>query len=60
MPKSSKSEAERTLELAEKLLAMKMHSMGATQGQIARAVGKNKTWVNGVVRGVPRYPERDE
>jgi len=60
MPKSKKDEKGRTIELLEKLLLMQMHSMGATQGQIARVMGKQKAWVNGVVRGVPRYPETDE
>jgi hypothetical protein len=60
MPTPNKDENDRIIELLAKLLAMKMHSMGATQGQIARAAGKAKSWVNSVVRGVPRYPERDE
>jgi hypothetical protein len=54
MPKNGKSEAERTVELLEKLLVMQMHSMGAAQDRIAKSVGRNKLWVNGLLKNVPR------
>lgn len=41
-------------ELLAKMLAVQLHSMGATQDQIARVVGKQKLWVNKLLRGVPR------
>jgi hypothetical protein len=60
MPKSNKNEAERTVELLEKLLVVQLHSMGTTQGVIAKAVGRNKLWVNGLLKNVPRGPQSQE
>jgi hypothetical protein len=57
MPPKKARETDRTTELLEKLLVMQMHGMGATQDQIARAVGKQKAWVNALVRGLPRKAE---
>ena len=44
-------------ELLSKLLAVQLHSMGATQDHIARIVGKQKLWVNPLLKGVPRVPK---
>jgi hypothetical protein len=44
-------------ELLAKLLTVQLHSMGATQDQIARIVGKGKLWVNTLLDGVPRTPK---
>lgn len=57
MPKTKKNEAERTIELLEKLLVMQMHAMGASQGQIAKSVSRNKLWVNGLLKNIPRRLE---
>lgn len=54
MPKASKNESDRTIELLEKLLVMQMHAMGATQEQIAKVVGRQKLWVNGLLKKIPR------
>jgi len=54
MPPKRNHESERTTELLEKILVMQMHAMGATQDQIARVVGKQKLWVNGILKKVPR------
>lgn len=54
MAKSKKEDGDRVVELLEKLLVLQMHSMGATQDQIARTVGRQKLWVNSLLRGVPR------
>lgn len=40
------------VELLEKLLTVQLHSMGAAQGTIARVVGKSKSWVNDLLKGV--------
>jgi hypothetical protein len=55
MPKSNAEGGDRTAELLEKLLVM--HAMGATQEQIAKTVGRQKLWVNGLVKKVPRRSE---
>jgi len=48
------SSGNRLTELLEKLLVMQMDAMGATQNQIAKTVGRQKLWVNGLVRKIPR------
>ena len=45
---------DRVSELLEKLLVMQMHAMGATQDQIAKTIGRQKLWVNGLVKKIPR------
>jgi hypothetical protein len=57
VPNSKAGGGDRTAELLEKLLVMQMHAMGATQDQIAKAVGRQKLWVNGLVKKVPRRLE---
>jgi hypothetical protein len=47
-------------ELLEKLLVMQMHAMGATQDQIAKTIGRQKLWVNGLLKNVPRGPQYQE
>lgn len=50
---------DRVAELLEKLLVMQMHAMGATQDQIAKTVGRQKLWVNGLLKNVPRGPQKE-
>ena len=54
MPKKRYEPGQRDIELLEKLLVVQLFSLGATQDQIARIVGRQKAWVNGIVRGIPR------
>ena len=54
MPKTSKTASSKSEELLQKILAVQMHGLGATQDQIARIVGKQKLWVNALLKGVPR------
>ena len=49
-----KDNSARVSDLLEKLLAVQLHSAGATQDQIARMVGKQKLWVNRLLKGIPR------
>jgi hypothetical protein len=57
MPKANGNEGDRTVELLEKLLVMQMHAIGATQEQIAKAAGRQKLWVNNLLKGIPRRPQ---
>jgi hypothetical protein len=41
-------------ELLEKLLVLQLYSLGATQSQIARFMGKSKSWVNELMKGLPK------
>jgi hypothetical protein len=56
VPKRTTPDSSRTAELLEKLLAVQLHGLGATQGQIAKMVGKQKLWVNQLLKGIPRKP----
>jgi hypothetical protein len=57
MAKKKRAVEQSGSDLLAKLLAAQLHSMGATQDQIARIVGKQKLWVNTLLRGVPRTPK---
>ena len=50
----TRSEREKEAELLEKVLLLQLYSLGATQSQIAGFMGKSKTWVNGLLRGLPK------
>lgn len=54
MPKKRYESGQRNIELLEKLLVLQLHALGATQGQIARVVGRQKLWVNSILRGIPK------
>jgi hypothetical protein len=41
-------------ELLEKLLVLQLYSLGATQSQIARFMGKGNSWVNDLMKGLPK------
>ena len=60
MAKSRKEASDHTVELLEKLLALQMHSMGATQEQIAKTLGRQKLWVNSLLKGMPRGRHKHE
>jgi hypothetical protein len=50
MPKDTQHQTD----VLAKLLAVNMWVAGANQSSIARAVGKSKSWVNSLLRGVPK------
>jgi hypothetical protein len=54
MPKKRYEPDQRNTELLEKLLVVQLYALGATQDQIARVVGKQKLWVNSILKGIPR------
>jgi plasmid maintenance system antidote protein VapI len=47
-------ELQRVEELLQKLLVLQMFSMGATQAKMAKVVGRQKQWVNEILKGIPR------
>lgn len=53
MPGDS-GDAKKQIELLEKTIALQLFALGAPQGSIATTVGKSKTWVNKLLRGVPK------
>ena len=59
MPKRSYEPGQRVTELLEKLLVLQLYGLGAAQEHIAKVVGRQKLWVNTVLKGLPRKGERD-
>lgn len=47
-------------ELLEKLLVFQLHALGVPQDRIAKAVGRQKAWVNDLVRGLPKGGREDD
>jgi hypothetical protein len=52
----TKNEFGREAELLEKLVLLDLYS---TQSQIARFMGKSKTWVNDMLKGLPKKAGRN-
>ena len=50
---------DKTIILLEKMLAIQLFSLKMTQDQIARIVGKNKTWVNDLLKGLTTGGEKN-
>lgn len=57
--KKTRDNKDLTVELLEKLLVSQLYALGASQGRIAKAVGRSKTWVNDLVKGLPKGDRRD-
>jgi hypothetical protein len=45
---------ERLVNLIERQIALDLHFKGVTQGAIAKVLQKNKSWVNSLLRGMPK------
>jgi transcriptional regulator len=58
MRSKATSHEDRVVDLLEKLLVLQLHRSGVTQDRIAKIVGKQKAWVNALVRGVPSGKNR--
>lgn len=57
MPKRTYEPGQRVLEMLEKLLVLELYSLGAAQEQIAKVVGRQKLWVNTILKGLPKKGE---
>jgi hypothetical protein len=44
-------------ELLQKLIVLQMFALGASQDKIAKVVGKQKLWVNTILKGLPARPK---
>jgi hypothetical protein len=44
----------RTEELLQTLIVLQMFSLGASQDKIAKVVGRQKLWVNTILKGLAR------
>ncbi len=54
MPKKKVDNQDPSTELLEKMLVLQLYALGAPQGRIARAVGRGTTWVNDLLKGLPK------
>ena len=57
MPRKSHQPGAQDTELLQKLLVLQLYNLGAPQGQIAKVVGRQKLWVNGILKGLPKKGE---
>ena len=58
MPRRRAEPAGRSVDLLERLVLLQLHVLGASQGRMARFLGKSKHWVNACLKGVPK-PKRE-
>ena len=54
MARKSYQPGQRDTELLEKLLVLQLHTFGAAQDQIAKVVGRQKLWVNDILKRLPK------
>lgn len=59
MPRTKREPENPTADLLRKLLILQMHSLGAAQDRIAKAVGRQKAWVNGFLKTLPKGGGQD-
>jgi len=54
MPKKKNVEEENTVDLLQKMLVYQLYGLGVSQERIAKTVGRQKAWVNDLVKGIPK------
>jgi hypothetical protein len=54
MPRKKQTPNDQVEELLSKLLAIDLWTARATQGTIARVLGKSPNWVNDLLKGIPK------
>ena len=59
MPRKSYQPGQRDTELLEKLVVLQLYNLGAKQDQIAKVVGRQKLWVNSILKGLPKRGNND-
>ena len=52
-------EQDRTADLLERMLVFQLHTMDVPQDRIAKAVGRQKVWVNDLLKGIPKGGKSD-
>ncbi len=57
LPRKRPLDQDRTADLLEKLLVFKLYSLGVPQDRIAKLVGRQKAWVNDLLKGLPKRGE---
>jgi hypothetical protein len=54
MPKDKRAEEKNTIDLLQKMLVFQLYALGVSQDKIAKTVGRQKAWVNDLLKGVPK------
>jgi hypothetical protein len=54
MPRNRGQGEDRAADLLQKLLVLQLYSLGTSQDKIARVVGRQKLWVNDLLKGIPK------
>ena len=54
MPKNKRAEEKNTIDLLQKMLVFQLYALGVPQDKIAKTVGKQKAWVNDLLKGIPK------
>jgi hypothetical protein len=50
----ARSDDEKLEQLLQTSIVLQMFALGATQEKIAKTVGRSKSWVNTILKGIPR------
>jgi hypothetical protein len=54
MPKKKSVKEENSIDLLQKMLVFQLYALGVSQEKIAKTVGRQKAWVNDLVKGIPK------
>jgi hypothetical protein len=54
MPKKKNVEEGNTIDLLQKMLVFQLYALGVSQERIPKTVGRQKVWVNDLVKGIPK------
>ena len=54
---SVRPDEDKAEELLQKLIVLQMFALGASQDKIAKVVGRQKLWVNTILKGIPPRPK---
>jgi hypothetical protein len=54
MPKKRRAEEENTIDLLQKMLVFQLYALEVPQGRIAKTVGRQKAWVNDLLKAIPK------
>ena len=54
MPKKKRAEQENTIDLLQKMLVFQLYALGVPQDRIAKIVGRQKAWVNDLLKAIPK------
>lgn len=54
MTRKTQVDQDQIVDLLEKILVFQLHKLGVIQSRIAKIIGREKAWVNNLVKGVQK------